>query len=103
MQIDFRRFEFVQTLCSVKTLKLLDMVKVDQIKVASRDLTNIPLIEALAKRPEPIILSTGMANENDLQTKKAWDQFQGGFFVGACGSAGFAFICLSSIPTFTAG
>ena len=40
-------------------------------------------------------------NDNNLQTKKAWDQFKGGFFVGACGSAGFAFICLSSIPTFT--
>jgi len=39
---------------------------------------------------------------NDLQTKTAWDQFKGGFFVGACGGAGFAFICLSSIPTFTA-
>jgi photosystem I subunit 11 len=37
----------------------------------------------------------------DFQTKKSWDQFKGGFFVGACGSAGFAFICLSSIPTFT--
>ena len=36
-----------------------------------------------------------------LQTRKAWDQFKGGFFVGSCGSAGFAFICLSSIPTFT--
>ena len=35
---------------------------------------------------------------NALQTKKSWDQFKGGFFVGACGSAGFAFICLSSIP-----
>ena len=43
--------------------------------------------------------STG--NPNDLQTKKAWDEFKGGFFVGACGSAGFAFICLSSIPTFS--
>jgi photosystem I subunit XI len=41
------------------------------------------------------------SNVNDLQTKKAWDQFKGGFFVGACGSAGFAFICLSSIPTFS--
>jgi len=39
-------------------------------------------------------------DSNKLQTKKAWDQFKGGFFVGACGSAGFAFICLSSIPTF---
>lgn len=42
-----------------------------------------------------------VVNENELQTKKAWDQFKGGFFVGACGSAGFAFICLSSIPSFT--
>ena len=66
--IKSKGFEFVQTLCSVKTLKLLDMVEVDQIKVASRDLTNIPLIEALARRPEPVILSTGMADENDLQT-----------------------------------
>jgi hypothetical protein len=39
--------------------------------------------------------------DNDLQTKKSWDQFKGGFFVGACSSASFAFICLSSIPTFT--
>lgn len=38
--------------------------------------------------------------DNNLQTKKAWDQFKGGFFVGACGSAGFVFICLVSIPTF---
>jgi photosystem I subunit 11 len=34
---------------------------------------------------------------SNLQTKKAWDQFKGGFFVGACSSSGFAFICLSSI------
>ena len=38
--------------------------------------------------------------DKSLQTKKAWDQFKSGFFVGACGSAGFAFICLSSIPIF---
>jgi len=37
----------------------------------------------------------------DLQTRNSWNQFKGGFFVGACGSASFAFICLSSIPTFT--
>ena len=43
----------------------------------------------------------GKSSGNELQTKKSWDQFKGGFFVGACGSAGFAFICLSSIPTFT--
>jgi photosystem I subunit 11 len=44
--------------------------------------------------------AAGDTNFGALQTKKAWDQFKGGFFVGACGSAGFAFICLSSIPLF---
>jgi photosystem I subunit XI len=42
----------------------------------------------------------GSSNINDLQTKEAWAKFKGGFFVGACGSAGFAFICLSSVPLF---
>ena len=42
-----------------------------------------------------------LANENDLQTKKAWDQFKGGFLVGAFGGSGFAYICLLSIPAFT--
>ena len=44
---------------------------------------------------------TASESSTDLQTRNAWNQFKGGFFVGACGSAGFAFICLSSIPTFT--
>jgi len=39
------------------------------------------------------------SDSTQLQTKKAWDEFKGGFFVGACGSAGFALICLSSLPT----
>ena len=72
--IKSKGFEFVQTLCSVKTLKLLDMVEVDKIKVASRDLTNIPLIQAIAKRPEDVILSTGMADEEDL--KEVMDIFK---------------------------
>ena len=46
-----------------------------------------------------VFKSTTDATENQLQTRKAWDQFKGGFFVGACGSAGFALICLSSIPS----
>ena len=65
--IKSKGFEFVQTLCSVKTIKLLDMVDVDKIKVASRDLTNIPLIEAIADRSEDVIISTGMASDSDLE------------------------------------
>lgn len=43
------------------------------------------------------------ASQVTLQNKKAWNQFKGGFFVGGCGSAGFAFICLSSIPSILLG
>jgi len=35
-----------------------------------------------------------------LQTLNGWNNFKSGFFIGACGSAGFAYICLSSIPVF---
>lgn len=60
-------FDFVITLCSVKTLQILDMVKVDKIKIASRDMTNIPLIEAISKRPETVVMSVGMSTKEDLE------------------------------------
>nr|YP_009163636.1 photosystem I reaction centre subunit XI [Triparma laevis]BAS19090.1 photosystem I reaction centre subunit XI [Triparma laevis] len=41
-------------------------------------------------------------NSNDeLQSKMGWNQFKGGFLVGAFGGSGFAYICLLSIPTFS--
>ena len=38
----------------------------DKLKVASRDLTNIPLLEAMAETKIPMIISTGMAGEKEL-------------------------------------
>lgn len=52
---------------------------------------------------EAVFEQTSNESGQNLQTKKAWNQFKGGFFVGGCGSAGFALICLSSIPSFTTG
>lgn len=59
--------DFIETLCSPGCLKLLDTVKVDAVKVASRDVTNIPLLEELAKLDIPIILSSGMCTLEELQ------------------------------------
>jgi len=64
--IKSKGFDFIETLCSVKTLKLLDMAPIDKIKLASRDLTNIPLLIEIAKRDYPVIISTGMASEDDI-------------------------------------
>lgn len=58
--------DFVETLCAIGCLSMLKLFKPDYLKVASRDLTNLPLLEALAETKIPIILSTGMADKEDL-------------------------------------
>ena len=58
--------EFVETLCAIGCLNILKLFTPDKLKVASRDLTNLPLIGALAETKIPIIISTGMAGEKEL-------------------------------------
>ncbi|MBQ4913416.1 N-acetylneuraminate synthase family protein [Maribacter sp. MMG018] len=58
--------DFVETLCAVSCLSLLKKFVPDRLKVASRDLTNIPLLTAMAETKIPIILSTGMAGKKEL-------------------------------------
>jgi 3-deoxy-D-glycero-D-galacto-nononate 9-phosphate synthase len=58
--------EFVETLCSISTLSLLKLFQPHYLKVASRDLTNLPLLAAMAETKIPIIISTGMAGKKEL-------------------------------------
>ena len=58
--------EFVVTLCSLGTLSLLKLFTPDKLKVASRDMTNLPLLNAMAETKLPIILSTGMSGKEEL-------------------------------------
>jgi len=58
--------EFVETLCSVGCLSLLKLFTPDYLKVASRDMTNLPLLVAMAETRIPIILSTGMTGKEEL-------------------------------------
>lgn len=58
--------DFVETLCAKGCLSMLKLFLPDKLKVASRDLTNLPLLEALAETKIPIILSTGMAGKKEL-------------------------------------
>ena len=61
-----RGLDFVETLCARGCLSLLKLFTPDRLKVASRDLTNLPLLCALAETKIPIILSTGMAGKKEL-------------------------------------
>lgn len=56
----------VETLCARGCLNLLNYFKPDYLKVASRDLTNLPLLDAMAETKIPMILSTGMAGKKEL-------------------------------------
>src|SRR5690606_330337 len=58
--------DFVETLCATGCLSMLKLFTPDKLKVASRDLTNLPLLEALAETKIPIIVSTGMAGKKEL-------------------------------------
>lgn len=60
--------EVVETLCAKGCLTLLKLFLPDKLKVASRDLTNLPLLAAMAETKIPIILSTGMAGKLELDS-----------------------------------
>jgi sialic acid synthase SpsE len=58
--------DFVETLCATGCLSIFKLFTPDYLKVASRDLTNLPLLSALAETKVPIIVSTGMAGKEEL-------------------------------------
>ena len=58
--------DFVETLCATGCLSIFKYFEPDKLKVASRDLTNLPLLAALAETKVPIILSTGMGGKPEL-------------------------------------
>ena len=58
--------DFVETLCARGCLSIMRYFTPDYLKVASRDLTNLPLLAAMAETQIPMILSTGMAGEKEL-------------------------------------
>ena len=51
---------FFATACDPQSVEDLEDVGVSLYKVASRDLTNLPLIQAIAETDKPVILSSGM-------------------------------------------
>ena len=52
----------------LKSVEVLESFEVPAYKVASADLTNLPLINSLIKTGKPIILSTGMSSEEEIKT-----------------------------------
>ena len=51
---------------SPKSVEFLESIDNPIYKIASMDVTNIPLLKAVAKTGKPTIISTGMANEEEI-------------------------------------
>lgn len=54
------------TACDIPSLRLLERIGNPFYKVASRDLTNLPLLKELGKVGKPVIISTGMAGLKEI-------------------------------------
>lgn len=59
--------EYLCTPWDEKSVKVLEDFGVPAYKVASADLTNLPLLEILAQTGKPLILSTGMSTIEEVQ------------------------------------
>ena len=61
-----QRLMYFCTACDEPSVDMMERVGNPVYKVASRDITNIPLLEAIARTGKPVILSTGMAGMREV-------------------------------------
>jgi len=60
------KIDFIVTPFDLQSLEFIEDLNVNAIKIASHSLTDIPLLEAIAKKKKTIILSTGMSSWHDI-------------------------------------
>lgn len=58
--------EFLSTPFCIEAVDLLEKIDVPAYKVGSGEMTNFPLLEYIAKKKKPIILSTGMSTFKEI-------------------------------------
>ena len=63
-----RHIDFIVTAFDTEAVDFLDELGVDVIKLASHSVTNIELLNYLSERKKPTIMSTGMADLDEIAT-----------------------------------
>lgn len=61
-----KNIEFMSSVFSIESVKLLEKIGIKRYKIPSGEVTNIPLLEYVSKLKKPIILSSGMTNWEEL-------------------------------------
>ena len=63
-----KKILFLSTPFDLEAVDELHALKVPAFKIASYEITHLPLLEHAARKKKPIILSTGMADLSDIET-----------------------------------
>lgn len=63
-----KKITFLASAFDVDSADFLDRLGVPAFKVASADLTNLPLLDHLVEKGKPLILSTGMSRMDEVET-----------------------------------
>lgn len=58
--------EFMSSVFSIEAVDLLEKIGVKRYKIPSGEVTNLPMLEYIAKKEKPIILSSGMSDWREL-------------------------------------
>ncbi|HEX7975491.1 MAG TPA: N-acetylneuraminate synthase family protein [Anaerolineales bacterium] len=69
--VDYCRAKGITFLCSAwdtESADFLDVLGMPAYKMASADLTNLPLLDHIVKKGKPLILSTGMSRMEEVET-----------------------------------
>lgn len=61
------KIEFLSSPFDTASVDLLDAVDISKFKVPSGEITNIPLLQYIARKGRPVILSTGMATLGEVE------------------------------------
>ncbi|MBU7032869.1 MAG: N-acetylneuraminate synthase [Theionarchaea archaeon] len=62
-----RKLIFLSSPFDTESVSFLDRLGVPAFKVASGEITNIPLLSCIARKGKPVILSTGMATMGEIE------------------------------------
>jgi N-acetylneuraminate synthase len=58
--------KFISSPFAIEAVEILEQADIDAFKIASGEVTNLPLLERIAKSGRPVILSSGMSDWTEL-------------------------------------
>lgn len=66
-----RGMQFLSSPFSIEAVELLEEIGVDQYKIPSGEVTNIPMLDVIAQTGKPVLLSSGMSDWKELDAAVA--------------------------------